>query len=160
MREIIETRFVLTGGSRCRQHRHTLNLMSQVLLPSLSTSLILCIAQHTAKVDCSLLTRILYVYLLTPGLYVSVTNAEITNTGAIFSSKPDAYLELIVDGQSARKTEVIRKSTSPRWDDIFTVWVSPTYVHVVVRVSVLAQLWVAVRVAVRVTVHVSRVGSH
>jgi len=52
---------------------------------------------------------------------VTVSNAEITNTPALFSSKPDAYIELCIDGQASRRTEVIKKNSSPKWDDIFTV---------------------------------------
>lgn len=53
-----------------------------------------------------------------------VTTAEITNTAALFSSKPDAYVELTLDGQTARKTEIAKKTCSPKWDEIFTVYVS------------------------------------
>lgn len=50
-----------------------------------------------------------------------VTTAEITNTAALFSSKPDAYVELTLDGQAARRTEIAKKTCSPKWDDVFTM---------------------------------------
>ncbi|KAL8612403.1 hypothetical protein ACOMHN_008388 [Nucella lapillus] len=58
-------------------------------------------------------------------LQVTVVSAKLTSVGGLFSSKPDPYLELIVDGQPPRKTEVIRKSTTPKWDEHFTVLVTP-----------------------------------
>ena len=51
----------------------------------------------------------------------SVQSAKLTQTGGLFSTKPDPYLELIVDGQPPRKTEVVRKTTTPKWDEHFTV---------------------------------------
>lgn len=58
-------------------------------------------------------------------LQVTIQSAKLTSTGGLFSSKPDPYLELIVDGQPPRKTEVARKTTSPKWDEHFTVLVTP-----------------------------------
>lgn len=53
---------------------------------------------------------------------ISVACAEITNTaGLLYSSKPDAYVELTIDGQPARKTDFVKKSSSPKWEDVFTV---------------------------------------
>ena len=51
----------------------------------------------------------------------SVQSAKLTQVGGLFSTKPDPYLELIVDGQPPRKTEVVRKTTTPKWDEHFTV---------------------------------------
>ncbi|XP_005105292.1 E3 ubiquitin-protein ligase Su(dx) [Aplysia californica] len=58
-------------------------------------------------------------------LVVTVKSAKITTVGGLFSSKPDPYLELSVDGQPPRKTDVCRKTLSPKWDDHFTVLVTP-----------------------------------
>ncbi|KAK7504720.1 hypothetical protein BaRGS_00004206 [Batillaria attramentaria] len=58
-------------------------------------------------------------------LEVNIESAKLTAFGGLFSAKPDPYLELIVDGQPPRKTEVIRKSTNPKWDESFTVLVTP-----------------------------------
>ena len=52
-----------------------------------------------------------------------VHSAKLTAVGGLFSSKPDPYLELVVDGQPPRKTEVVRKNSAPKWDEQFTVWV-------------------------------------
>lgn len=58
-------------------------------------------------------------------LVVTVKSAKILTTGGLFSSKPDPYLELSVDGQPPRKTDVSRKTVSPKWDEHFTVLVTP-----------------------------------
>ncbi|KAK7114006.1 E3 ubiquitin-protein ligase Su(dx)-like isoform X2 [Littorina saxatilis] len=58
-------------------------------------------------------------------LQVTVQSAKLTQVGGLFSTKPDPYLELIVDGQPPRKTEVVRKTTTPKWDEHFTVLVTP-----------------------------------
>jgi Ca2+-dependent lipid-binding protein, contains C2 domain len=39
----------------------------------------------------------------------------------ILAGKSDHYAELIVDGEPPRKTEIIRKTQEPKWDEIFTV---------------------------------------
>ena len=51
----------------------------------------------------------------------AVQSAKLTAVGGLFSSKPDPYLELVVDGQNPRKTEVVKKTTTPKWDEPFTV---------------------------------------
>lgn len=53
--------------------------------------------------------------------YLTVSHGEITNTAALFSSKPDVYVEVNIDGQASRRTEIIRKNASPKWEEIFTV---------------------------------------
>ncbi|KAL5022685.1 hypothetical protein ScPMuIL_001840 [Solemya velum] len=58
-------------------------------------------------------------------LQVTVQNAKLTSGSGLFSSKPDPFLELSVDGQPPRKTEVVKKTTSPKWDEHFTVLVTP-----------------------------------
>ncbi|XP_041375572.1 NEDD4-like E3 ubiquitin-protein ligase WWP1 [Gigantopelta aegis] len=58
-------------------------------------------------------------------LQVTIQSAKLTTTGGIFSSKPDTYLELSVDGQPPRKTDISKKTTTPKWDEHFTVLVTP-----------------------------------
>ncbi|GFO43496.1 nedd4-like e3 ubiquitin-protein ligase wwp1 [Plakobranchus ocellatus] len=58
-------------------------------------------------------------------LIVTVSSAKLTGGGGLFTSKPDPYLELSVDGQPPRKTDVARKTTTPKWDEHFTVLVTP-----------------------------------
>ena len=50
--------------------------------------------------------------------FVSVQSAKL-NTAGLF--KPDPYLELSVDSMIPKKTEVCKKSTTPRWEEHFTV---------------------------------------
>ena len=63
---------------------------------------------------------LLYIYLL------SVSNAKLTVSGGLFSSKADPYLQLSVDGQPPRKTEVAKKTWNPAWNEHFTVYVTFT----------------------------------
>ncbi|KAL8604017.1 hypothetical protein ACOMHN_039061 [Nucella lapillus] len=58
-------------------------------------------------------------------LQITIHSAKLTGVGGLFSSKPDPYLELVVDGQPPRKTEVVKKATTPKWDEHFTVLVTP-----------------------------------
>lgn len=59
-------------------------------------------------------------------LQCKVISAKLTNNGGNWlSSKGDHYAELIVDGEPPRKTEVLRKTHDPKWDEIFTVLVTP-----------------------------------
>ncbi|KAK3772899.1 hypothetical protein RRG08_024084 [Elysia crispata] len=58
-------------------------------------------------------------------LIVTVSSAKLTTGGGIFAAKPDPYLELSVDGQPPRKTDVSRKTATPKWDEHFTVLVTP-----------------------------------
>ncbi|KAJ8313203.1 hypothetical protein KUTeg_009244 [Tegillarca granosa] len=58
-------------------------------------------------------------------LQVTVQSAKITGTGGVFSSKPDPFVELSVDGQPPRKTEAGKKTTTPKWDEDFTILVTP-----------------------------------
>ena len=51
----------------------------------------------------------------------TVQSSKLTSVGGLFSSKPDPYLELIVDSQPPRKTEIAKKTTTPKWDEHFTV---------------------------------------
>ncbi|KAK0048262.1 NEDD4-like E3 ubiquitin-protein ligase WWP1 [Biomphalaria pfeifferi] len=58
-------------------------------------------------------------------LNITICSAKLTATGGLFSSKPDPYLELIVDGHSPRKTDVCRKTLTPKWDDQMTILATP-----------------------------------
>ncbi|CAH1779730.1 unnamed protein product [Owenia fusiformis] len=58
-------------------------------------------------------------------LSVGIKSAKIQQNGGFFSSKADPYLELSVDGQSPRKTEVNKKTWMPSWNEHFTVLVTP-----------------------------------
>ena len=54
-------------------------------------------------------------------LIFSVCNAKLSSQGGMFTTKPDAYLELSVDGQPPRKTDTVKKTWNPTWNDHFTV---------------------------------------
>ncbi|KAL4234805.1 WW domain containing E3 ubiquitin protein ligase 1 [Mactra antiquata] len=58
-------------------------------------------------------------------LSVTVQSAKLSGSGGLFSGSPDTFLELSVDSQPPRKTEVIKKSTNPKWDEHFTILVTP-----------------------------------
>ena len=49
----------------------------------------------------------------------------LVGTGWFSAGKGDHYAELIVDGEPPRKTEIIRKTLEPKWDDLFTILVTP-----------------------------------
>ena len=54
----------------------------------------------------------------------AVSSAKLNSHGGVFSSKADPYLELSVDGQPPRKTEIIKKTWTPTWNEHFTVYVT------------------------------------
>ncbi|XP_013380651.1 E3 ubiquitin-protein ligase Su(dx) isoform X2 [Lingula anatina] len=58
-------------------------------------------------------------------LSVTIAKADLQSAGGLFSSKPDPYLELSIDGTPPRKTEVLKKTSNPTWDEHFTVLVTP-----------------------------------
>lgn len=53
----------------------------------------------------------------------SVEHASIRNNG-IF--KPNPYVELLVDNSSPRKTETVKHTYQPTWNESFTICVTPT----------------------------------
>ncbi|WAR12224.1 WWP1-like protein [Mya arenaria] len=55
-------------------------------------------------------------------LSITVHSAKLVSGSGLFSGNPDTFLELSIDGQPPRKTEVCKKSTSPKWDEPFTIW--------------------------------------
>jgi len=58
-------------------------------------------------------------------LEVTICNCKLNSQGGVFTSKPDAYIELSVDGQPPRKTDPVKKSWNPQWNEPFTVLVTP-----------------------------------
>ncbi|XP_022340734.2 E3 ubiquitin-protein ligase Su(dx)-like isoform X2 [Crassostrea virginica] len=57
-------------------------------------------------------------------LQVTVNSAKITGSGGVFS-KPDPFVEISVDHQPPRKTDPQKKTINPKWDDDFTLLVTP-----------------------------------
>ncbi|XP_072014126.1 E3 ubiquitin-protein ligase Itchy-like [Amphiura filiformis] len=58
-------------------------------------------------------------------LQVTIKSAKLKDTGSGFFSKGDPYVEMTVDGQPPRKTEVVKKTWHPSWNEHFTVLVKP-----------------------------------
>uniref|UniRef100_A0ABM0MDE0 E3 ubiquitin-protein ligase Itchy-like n=1 Tax=Saccoglossus kowalevskii TaxID=10224 RepID=A0ABM0MDE0_SACKO len=58
-------------------------------------------------------------------LQVTISSAKLKDNGGWFSGKADPYVELIVDGHPPRKTEVVKKTWTPQWNEHFTVLVTP-----------------------------------
>ncbi|XP_060561739.1 NEDD4-like E3 ubiquitin-protein ligase WWP1 [Ruditapes philippinarum] len=58
-------------------------------------------------------------------LNVNVQSAKLSSSGGLYSGNPDTFLELTVDQSPARKTEVCKKTTNPKWDEHFNVLVTP-----------------------------------
>lgn len=58
---------------------------------------------------------------------VVAAKLKFTGLGASWFSagKGDHYAEIIVDGEPPRRTETIRKTLEPRWDEQFTILVTP-----------------------------------
>lgn len=54
--------------------------------------------------------------------FVSVESANIRSTGLF---KPNPYLQVIIDDNISRKTEVIKNTLHPKWKEEFTVLVTP-----------------------------------
>ncbi|CAH2066595.1 unnamed protein product, partial [Iphiclides podalirius] len=55
-------------------------------------------------------------------LSLTVESAVIRNSGLF---KPNPYLQVIIDGKTLRKTEVIKNTLHPKWKEEFTVLVTP-----------------------------------
>ena len=51
--------------------------------------------------------------------FITVSKAKLSSSSGFF--KPDPYLELSIDDQPPRKTEVIKKTACPAWNEHFTV---------------------------------------
>lgn len=61
-------------------------------------------------------------YLLTTFfcILVSVEEASLRNNGFL---KPNPYVELVIDNKSKRKTDVVKNTYLPKWNEEFTVLV-------------------------------------
>ncbi|XP_018324568.1 E3 ubiquitin-protein ligase Su(dx) [Agrilus planipennis] len=55
-------------------------------------------------------------------LSITVENASLRNNGFL---KPSPYVELTVDGKSPRRTEICRTTCQPKWNEDFTVLITP-----------------------------------
>lgn len=59
-------------------------------------------------------------------LHVVIKSAKLKETGnSLFGAKGDPYVEMTIDDQPPRKTEVQKKTWTPTWDEHFTVLVKP-----------------------------------
>ncbi|XP_021379253.1 NEDD4-like E3 ubiquitin-protein ligase WWP1 isoform X2 [Mizuhopecten yessoensis] len=58
-------------------------------------------------------------------LQVTVQSAKITASSGLLASKPDTFAEVSVDGQPPRKTDVSKKTSTPKWEEDFTLLVTP-----------------------------------
>ncbi|OQV23506.1 E3 ubiquitin-protein ligase Su(dx) [Hypsibius exemplaris] len=58
-------------------------------------------------------------------LQVEIISANLTSKGSGIFGGLNPYVELVVDGQTPKKTEAVKKTSTPKWDDSFTVLVTP-----------------------------------
>lgn len=56
-------------------------------------------------------------------IFVSVEHASLRSHSFL---KPNPYVELSIDANPARKTEIQKNTYLPKWNDTFTVLVTPT----------------------------------
>jgi len=61
-------------------------------------------------------------------ILVLVENADLKNNGGLI--KPHPYVELIVDDFKRNKTEVIKNTYQPKWNEEFTVYVCSYHIDV------------------------------
>lgn len=54
-------------------------------------------------------------------LHFIVEEASLRNNGFL---KPNPYVELLIDSKSKRKTDLVKNSYLPKWNEEFTVLVS------------------------------------
>lgn len=59
---------------------------------------------------------------------VLVESASLKNNGGLI--KPHPYVELIVDDCKRNKTEVIKNTYQPKWNEEFTVYVNSYYINI------------------------------
>uniref|UniRef100_A0A1B0C034 HECT-type E3 ubiquitin transferase n=1 Tax=Glossina palpalis gambiensis TaxID=67801 RepID=A0A1B0C034_9MUSC len=64
-------------------------------------------------------------------LSVTIEEASLRNNGFL---KPNPYVELLIDNKSKRKTEVVKNTYLPKWNEEFTVLITP---HSVLHFKVL-----------------------
>jgi len=64
---------------------------------------------------------------------VLVESADLKNNGGLI--KPHPYVELIVDDFKRNKTEVIKNTYQPKWNEEFTVYVNKYHINLKVNHS-------------------------
>lgn len=57
---------------------------------------------------------------------INIKCARLTPLSGIFNNKAALYAEIMTDGNPSRKTEIVRKSWSPQWNENFDILVTPT----------------------------------
>ncbi|XP_055341668.1 E3 ubiquitin-protein ligase Su(dx)-like [Paramacrobiotus metropolitanus] len=57
-------------------------------------------------------------------LKVDIVAGKLANKGTGLFGGISPYVELVVDGQTPKKTEVVKKSQTPKWDDNFVVLIT------------------------------------
>ena len=57
-------------------------------------------------------------------LQVEILSANLNTKGSGLFGGLNPYVELIVDGQTPKKTEAAKKTNTPKWEDSFTVLVT------------------------------------
>lgn len=67
-----------------------------------------------------LFSFILQIYIR---LKLSVECAHLKNAATAFLLKPNPYVELYVDNAHVRKTEVVKCTYQPKWNEEFTMYV-------------------------------------
>lgn len=63
----------------------------------------------------------MYCYFHCKQLIISVQEASLRNNGFL---KPNPYVELLIDNKSKRKTEVVKNTYLPKWNEEFTILVN------------------------------------
>ena len=56
---------------------------------------------------------------------VNIKCARFTPNGGLFNTKGDIYVEMIIDGNPSRKTEIAKKTWSPVWNENFDILITP-----------------------------------
>ncbi|XP_062500651.1 NEDD4-like E3 ubiquitin-protein ligase WWP2 [Corticium candelabrum] len=61
-------------------------------------------------------------------VHITVISASLkeVNDGWFGGGKPDTYVEVCCDQNTSRKTEAVKKTWQPKWDDDFNILVTPT----------------------------------
>jgi Ca2+-dependent lipid-binding protein len=52
---------------------------------------------------------------------LTVKSSKLSTVGGLVPSKPDPFAEISVDGQPPRKTDILKKTLTPKWDEDFTL---------------------------------------
>jgi hypothetical protein len=56
---------------------------------------------------------------------VNIKCARFTPSGGLLNAKGDIYVEMIIDGNPSRKTEIAKKTWSPVWNENFDILITP-----------------------------------